>query len=204
MKLSTVLSSFFSFFFCMYFMSQPLCAQEEKKGRFADQVIVGSALSVIPNSAGFNNDLKHLEISWVTNASLRLTKVFHLGVEYRYIRTSGSTTFIFPPPPTSYNMYGIFTQLDILNYNGLRFFGQVSYNQGNHCGCIKFRDPFKVEGLQYIGWGAGVNYRIHKNVSIDGSFAYDYVLNPGNYNPYASGYWALGINYDLDRTLNQK
>ena len=189
----------FILIFCSFYL-QALHAQE-KKGRFADQVIIGTGLSAIRDAGGIQDDLIHWEYTAVANASLRLTKIFHIGFEYRFIHTSGSSTSVFPPPPTTYNMYGIFTQLDFLNYKGLRFFGQLSYDRGNYCGCIGTRNPFKVEDLNYFGWGIGVNYRIHKYVSIDASFMYDYVLNPGEYNPYAYTYWALGVNYDLDRSM---
>jgi len=104
-KLGIIGLLFFSFF-------QNVIGQE-KKGYFAEQIIIGTSISRIQDFGNNNPEFIHNEYSWVSNAAISLTKRIHLGFEYKFIRTTGSTT-LNSRKPLNFNMYGLFSQIDIL------------------------------------------------------------------------------------------
>lgn len=185
--------------FLLFLISFSLFSQE-KKGEFAEHIIVGTGAGLQINAGNENPDLKHSEFTWISNTSISLSKRIHLGAEYRYMQLRGSTINFEPDSYDTY-MFGLFTQYDILDFDRFRLFGQLNINTGNYCACEKFRDPFLVKNTHHLGWGAGINYRVWKDFSFDFSLVYDYTLNKRNFDPYVYTYWALGFNYDLYRKL---
>ena len=64
---------------------------QDKKGEFADHIIIGTGVGLQVNTGNVNPDLVHSEFAWISNASISLTKRIHLGAEYRFIQLRGST-----------------------------------------------------------------------------------------------------------------
>jgi hypothetical protein len=152
-------------FVCSFIILGTIYSQE-KKGYFAEHIIVGTSFFYTPD-VGIEDEMIHHEITWNNNVSISITKKINLGAEFRYIRTSGSTRLLSPPDPTVYYMAGLFSQIDILETEKFRFFGQLGFDIGNYCSCDREADPFKLEDRRYLGWGFGVNYRIFENFSLD-------------------------------------
>lgn len=188
MKYSKITFLLIFLFFCSNTYSQ-------SKLKFGERLILGSSLTYIMHNNEEFPAFKFHELTWNSNIAVNITPALYFGLGFMYLHTSGST-FPNPPRQDNYNLTTAFLQYDILSKRKMRFFPEVSWSYGNYCFCGN-NDPYKVEGLHYLGLGAGFDYPISKRFSIDVAMMFYNIINDlgtpkGDYNIYT-----LGLNFDI-------
>jgi len=100
---------------------------------------------------------------------------------------------------------GVFYQYDLIAASKHEFYPEISINYGNYCTCGDL-DPFKLDGIVYIGYGAGWDFHIYKNFYLDTGFMWYSPINakkklPPDTYVYSMSQYILGISY---RFSNEK
>ncbi len=166
---------------------------------FGDRLIIGSSYTYISNNSYFDKRIKHHEFTLNVDAALNLNSRWYLGLSYKDIRTKGSTISKYKDKKENYYIVGLFTQYDFLHQNKYRLFAHVSGNYGNYCTCGD-EDPYKVEGLHYLGLGMGFDYPLMPWLSIDLSgVGYIPLDKIDNSSSYTFTQYVIGLNLDIIR-----
>jgi len=143
------------------------------------------------------------ELMLNTNIGTSLTKNMNIGfqnlwfyVQENYYRSSRD----------KYNIRGVFLQYNVLGYiydpNILRVTIETSFNKGNICDCdvknvFTYNKYTKVENLDYIGFGGGLEFMFQK---IPLSFEMGlYYYNNINMSSYSVAHLILGLNYTFKK-----
>jgi hypothetical protein len=171
-------------------------AQEFNPLRFGERLIIGNSLTYIPAWNNNNSQLKYHEWTWNKNIAVNLNAGTYLGLSHQSIFTRGSIERE-EGESQQYFLTGIFAQQDFLPRKRGRLFAELSFNIGNYCTCGgEAVDPYEVEFLQYIGAGAGGDFRIWRFISLDLSFVTYKILDDVPLK-YAYTQYIVGLNFDL-------
>ena len=164
--------------------------------KFGERIIAGSSLTYMLHR---NEDLPKTnfhEFTWNNNIAVNLNQSLYFGLGYLYLYTKGSVVFPYSDHKETYNITTAFLQYDFLPKQKNRAFAEVSFGYGNYCFC-KSEDPFKVEGLYYLGLGGGYEWAFSKRFSLDVAFmAYD-VLNYKDAYQFNYTQYVVGLNFDF-------
>ena len=166
-------------------------AQEELK--FGQRFIVGTSMTYILERNEFLPNNYH-EFTWNKNIAINITKSLYVGLSYQNIYTRGSSVRI-KDENNNYNIFGAFLQYDFLPLRKDKLGIELSWNYGNYCTCGS-DDPYKNDGLNYIGIGGGYERPITKLISAEvGFYLYDIIGKVEN--KYAFTQYIVGLNFDL-------
>ena len=186
MKLLIIFLLFFSL--SMYAQTNP---------NFGQRIIIGSSLTWISDNDGAGFGYRFNEYTWEKNIAVNVNKSLYLGLSHKHIWSNGST--VMPEGiKDNYYMFGAFGQYDFFPKRKMRLFAELSLNRGNYCTCYHLLtvDPFKVENLNYLGTGGGVDLPITKFLSVDFSFMVHNILNDVP-RKYAYNIYIVGLNFDF-------
>ena len=170
-----------------------LQAPAQTSGHFGQRLIIGNSVTYIwePNAAIPN---RYHEITWNKNIAVNINKRIYLGLSYQNIFTRGSS-YSEVDLHENYFLTGLFTQFDFMPKKKNRLFLEASWNYGNYCTCGQ-RDPYRQEGLQYLGLGGGYDLPLNKFLSLDLSFVVYKILDDV-VQKYAYTQYIIGLNFDL-------
>ena len=158
-----------------------------------ERLIIGNSLTYIWET---NDDIssRYNEFTWNKNISINLTPTIYAGLSYQNIRTKGS---IINNSSTTknYQLIGAFFQYDFLPKMKNKLVVEASWNYGNFCTCGN-EDPYKENGLNYIGIGGGYEVPLSKIISLDLSFIAYNILEEID-SKYSYTQYIIGLNFDL-------
>lgn len=186
----------FSLIFCLSLTQMTLGQSVLKKERyFFNSFQLGTSLTYIWERNSFTSDDYFSESTWNVNFASRLSKRFWMGVQAAPIFSSmriGTTT------TKQVNYFaGVFTQVDLLNEKGLRFYLETSLNRSNYCTCGDL-SPKTTEGLHTWGLGGGLeltlNPKTQKNLKLELAF-YNYIILNDIKFKYNYTQYIIGLNY---------
>lgn len=167
------------------------CITLKSQNYFADYLIVGSSLTYMRFTEKDEYRFTHGydEYTWNINAGIRLSKRFFAGIQYLNIYSSDLDL-----PKDYYKVYGLFTQFNFLNDDNTRLFIEASLNRGDYC--LAYNLPSRVDNLNYIGFGPGVDLQIKKipNLYFDFSFINYFIANKIK-GKYSYTQYIVGLNY---------
>lgn len=158
---------------------------------FADYMSIGTSLTYMRNvnrdSYGINSGYD--EYTFNLNSGIRLSKKFFSGLHFLNIFSSEPST-----KKDYYMVYGIFTQYTLLEFSEHKLLVELSMNKGSYCTCDP--NPYKINGLYYLGVGGGFELPLPKwnGFFLDLSFINYAILNQVE-NKYAYTQYVIGINY---------
>jgi hypothetical protein len=138
---------------------------------FGDRLIVGTSFTYIPlweDGPEFTLD----EYTWSKNIAVNLNRHFYLGIDFRNIWTRGSM-YQASDAQNQYYMVGAFSQFDFLPNERLRLFAEGSLYYGNYYQPLIREDPYRKDGLVYVGMGAGLDLPLWKFLSLDLAFHFN-------------------------------
>lgn len=140
---------------------------------------------------GVDYDTRYQEHTFSINAATDITKHIRLGLDYKKLYTKGVLT-----GKNDYSLLGAVGQYRVFVGDVSFGFLELGYYKGNYCTCGEDL-PFKREGITYVNWGGGANFKLKKRLWLDLAFTTAQVASkiPGRY-----GYTQLiiGLNYDVD------
>lgn len=161
---------------------------------FANYMIIGTSLTYMRNSEKdyYKTDFGYDEYTWNLNVGIQISKRVFTGLQLLNIYSSQITA-----PKDYFNIYGLFTQYNVLKSETHRLFAEVSFNRGNYCTCNDI--PYYFNNLYYIGFGVGYDLPIKKipNLYFDFSFINYSIINK-IYDKYGYTQYIVGINYRLN------
>jgi len=148
-------------------------------------LVIGSSLSYIWDTELVNgrNFTYWNEYTWRLNAAISIRNKWKFGVNSNYIFTKG-----FLRGRNNYNMLGLFAQYNLVpdTLKGGGLFLELNLNRGDFCTCqnTSNAEPFRYEGLTYVGFGAGYEFKLWHNWYGEASFLNHIITNPieGKYN----------------------
>lgn len=164
---------------------------------FGDRIIIGTSLTYIPASNEFDEYTYH-ELTWHKNIAVYVGYNLYAGIQHLNIYTSGSVLFGVDDRRENYYMAGAFLQYDLLKKYKARIYPEVSYNIGNLCNCGN-GDSYRVENLQYLGWGGGADYPITNWLSIEAGLHFYLIIQKQPVEKYGFSQYILGLNIDIAR-----
>ncbi len=129
-----------------------------------------------------------------TNIAVSITKHYYLGISYFGIATRDG---YFPNNKHRFSMTGIFNQFQFFKWPNGHMHAEVSGHYGNFCSC-GLEDPYKLEGLFYIGYGGGAELKIYKGLFLDVGF-YNYNILSDVPRKYNNTQYVIGLNYHFGR-----
>ncbi len=144
-----------------------------------------------------DRSLVYRESTINVNVSYNLYSGHNLGIQYMNIFTSGSE-FTFTEEKESYYIAGMFYQFDFLPNSTNELYPELSINYGNHCTCSD-QDPYKKEGIIYLGHGFGYDWNIAQNLYLDLGLHYYYPLTEKDKEPatYSFVQYIIGLSYRI-------
>ncbi len=156
-----------------------------------NRLVLGTNLTYIWDVASLNGapmrgSMFH-ELSWHLNAATPVTRRARIGFNYIKQVTrdpfNGSNKFYMAGPFLQYNLLRNVKAVLSEQRKVQRFFVELGGYKGNYCTCDP-DNPFKVEGLRYLGIGLGMDVRINKLLHLDLGFTNYNILNKqlGKYN----------------------
>lgn len=134
-----------------------------------------------------------LNVNLVYEVSPRI----NLGLQYLDIRTRGSA-YTFSEERNNFYIAGLLFQYDFLHTSQLELFPELSINYGNYCPCGQ-TDPFRQEGIIYLGYGFGFDIPLTKRLFLDTGLHYYRPIRrvDGDNGVYSYGQYILGLSYSL-------
>lgn len=167
---------------------------------FGKTLEVGSSLTYIwDDNDRPQGDFLYSELTWNVNFKMKLHDRVWVGAQVApiFTRTRDFSTISME----NYNLFGVLTQFDFLSKKEAQIFGEVSLNRAN---LLKryFSNSTKMEGLNYLGFGGGLNLMMNKkgkqNLFLEISFFNYHLLNDiankSNYTQYI-----VGCNYRIGK-----
>ena len=181
-----------------FFVCQSFYATGQKNIHFGERLILGSSLTYIFDFNRENYNIRYDEYTWDKNIAVSLNKAMYVGLSFKNTYTRGSIVSKADYKKERYFLVGTFFQYDFIPENKNRLFAEISWNYGNYCTCKKY-DPYKKEGLHYLGIGGGFDFPINRFISIDLGFMVYNIINKieGNYGKYGYTQYIIGLNFDL-------
>ena len=181
------------FLFLALFLTSLTYAQDLK---FGERIIAGTSLTyILHNNETFQGANYH-EFTWNNNIAVNLNKSLYFGLGYMYLHTQGSTVFPYSDHKETYNLTTAFLQYDFLPKQKDRLFFEASWSYGNYCSCGN-EDPFKVEGLHYLGLGGGYELPISDRFSLDLAFMLYESVNYEDVQRFNYTQYIIGLNFDF-------
>ncbi|MFK7948233.1 MAG: hypothetical protein AB8G11_11615 [Saprospiraceae bacterium] len=182
------------FVLLIFFYASNMTAQQKLK--FGERLIYGTSLTYIVHNDTELPGYNFHEITWSNDLAVNITPSLYFGLGYLFIHTRGSLLTPDSPNRENYSLTTAFFQYDFFPEKRMRIFPEVSWSYGNYCFC-GFDDPYKVEGLHYLGLGIGGDYPITDRLSINLGMMFYNIVNDldtpkGDYNIYT-----LGLNFDI-------
>lgn len=171
-------------------------SQLENSSKAPMRFVVGASYTYIWDNEANAGSGTHKYQEHTVNANFAFSFVsrFWIGVQALPIftrRDIGLLTY-----RSNYTILGTFLQYDLIKQNNWKIYVESSFNYGDYCTCGKV-DPYRVEGLTYLGMGLGAQLPIRfisKHVFLDmGLFSY-YIL-PGIDFKYNYTQYIFGLNY---------
>jgi hypothetical protein len=166
--------------------------------KFAERLIVGTSLTYINHPNPNIRNIYFHELTWNKNIAVNLNRSFYFGLHHLNIYTRGSSALPNPDYRASQYLAGAFLQYDFLPEIRERLFLELSWSYGNYCTC-GYDDPYRREGLRYLGGGVGGDIPINNFLSLDLAFnLYRPVLLDVDY---ITGYtqYTVGLSFDIFR-----
>ena len=172
--------------------------QEKNNKFFLKNFKAGTSLTYIPNSNETDypvGENLYEEYTWNVNFAASINKHLNIGVQLMTIFTSGTHVDDY-----IYNIYGIFTQYDLLANRAPKYalFIESSINTGNYC-TAGHLDPYKKNNMWYAGLGGGfefpVNFIINR-LSFELS-AHNYQIINNLKTKYNYTQYIIGLNYNI-------
>jgi hypothetical protein len=121
--------------------------------------------------------------------SVSITRGLYAGVQVNSIYTWGTVV-----PRENFFLKGGFLHCDFIKNEKAMGFLELNYLQGDYCTCGS-EHPYRTSGLQYIGFGPGLDYPIlRSNFYLSGSFLFHYILN-GPQVKYGYNIYKPGLSY---------
>lgn len=173
---------------------------------FAERLIIGSSLTYIPTSLSQISEPVYHEFSWTNNIAVNINSYAYFGIEYINLFTKGNAYYQ-SEEKNNYYLVGAFTQVDLLDLtarrtslkeNKARLLVELAYYYGNYCECGYNTSPYKVEGLNYLGFGIGGDFPILNWLSLDVTFKSNSILKDIP-EKFGYNYYILGLNIDIIR-----
>ncbi|HMN90542.1 MAG TPA: hypothetical protein PKD70_12465 [Saprospiraceae bacterium] len=140
------------------------------------------------------SDSTYFYEEWIFTGSLStdLSQRMSLGVQYRVFQANSELN-----GRSQFFMAGIFTRYHLGLYRRNRWYAEGSAQYSNYCLCNKFEgDPYKKNGLVYIGLGGGWNPYITRNLSLDLGFMRYYMLNRVK-DKFSHAQYIVGLGYTI-------
>jgi len=182
-------------FLIIFIFVNTVFSQSKKNKYFLNKVEFGTSVTYIWDSP-ISDNYFFQELTWNVNGSISISKYMNIGIQSLVIF---ATSYI-PPDTANYNIVGVFSQFNVLNQKEVRIFGEVSLNKGDYCFCVKgniYDEPYRKAGLNYIGYGFGIEMPIFKNnkhLIFEAGFHNFLILNRIKYKSNYTQY-ILGVNY---------
>lgn len=155
---------------------------------------IGSSLTYIRDNDKYTYR-SYDEFTWNLNASINISKRIQFGVQALSIFADGGNTGY-----DYYHIVGGFMQFYYMQNHALGLFLETSINNGNLYFPVTQLYPSRLEKLNYIGIGGGVEIPLikDKNLFLDISFVSYYTLfQDEKCNAFTQ--YIIGINYKFGR-----
>jgi len=186
-----MMHSFFVFIIAMTLLIQASAQNNNSQQQQQGKAVIGT--SMLPLL--WDDDPYFFEFSWTLNAAIPLNK-FHLGTNFYLVHTRGGWS----GQNNYYYLAGVFSQYNFLKpkYKS-RLYAELSFNTGNYCTCGN-RDPYRKDGLYYIGIGGGWDIKLSERWHIDLAFLSYNILNKikneyGYTDAYGYNIPVIGVDY---------
>ena len=181
----------------LFYFASVLFAHDSTKNRnIFKQLVIGGNYTYIFDTETINEidyDTRYNEHTLSMNVAVDIGKHFRVGLDYKQIFTRG-----FFSGNNKYAMYGAFTQYKIgENKKGFGF-GELGFYKGNYCTCGN-NVPYKKNGLSYVSWGGGYNFKLNKNIRLDAAFTTAQVVSDVP-EKYGFTQYIIGLDYVLPFT----
>ena len=176
-----------SFVFSLSSFSQ----NDEGRSNFGKDLYVGISGTYIYDSQNLYH--KFHEFTFSTRVGMSFSKALVGGVQVLSIYIDGTHI-----DPEYFFVKGAYLQYDFLSKLKDRFYAELSYSYGDYCTCDG-GDPYRVEGLSYIGLGVGGDLALgEKGFYVSGAFVTHYIVNDleGKYN---YNIYKIGLKYRISR-----
>ncbi|HRQ28785.1 MAG TPA: hypothetical protein PLU49_01845 [Saprospiraceae bacterium] len=178
-------------------------ADNETKIKFANTLVYSSSFTYIFDSQTKTYDGKYNiyhEKTWANGLSLNLNKSLYFGFDYLYMWTSGSA-YDDIKSNNNYYLYGLKFQYDFIPQYRDMLFAEASISYGNYCTYGKL-DPYKLDGLVYLGMGVGYDLPITKMLAFRMGFNNYLILNRVE-EKYNFTQYILGLAIKFNREENR-
>lgn len=179
MKKTILLTCFLSIFF-------------QSKAQLFDRFVIGISPTYIivdklTNDFGYPYYLHELTTN--INMAVNIKKNFRLG--FQNLLIAGRSEEV----KENYHVFGGFAQYRFLTEEKMQIYVESSYNFGNYCTC-GFREPYRLDGLKYLGVGGGIDFKINNWLHLDFGFITYEILNKiENENSYTQ--YVIGADFQL-------
>jgi hypothetical protein len=176
-----------------FFMIDIFAQIKIKDRHILKQIVMGANYTYIFDTETINDidyDSRYNESTLAANIAIDMGKHMRVGIDYKRIYTSGLLS-----GKNNYTLLGLFTQYKFAEGKNGFGFGELGFYKGNYCTCGG-NVPYKKNGLSYLSWGGGYNFKLYKNIRIDAAFTTAQVITKV---PQKYGYtqYVLGIDYVL-------
>lgn len=179
------------FIIIYFFIVQIDSSAQSKKMKFADQLVIGTSLTYVPDHK--KEQYRYHEWTWSLNAAVNINRRLMLGLNHLYIQSHGSRV-----SKDQFNLFGIFSQYDFLAKSKHRLYGEFGLYKGNYCTCGTL-DPYKEKGLTYGSFGGGYELPLGRRFNVEFAFLGYRIWSKTELPDYAYTQYVLGINYILSK-----
>lgn len=143
---------------------------------------------------GYNTDeINYNEYTYRLEYARRISRKFILGVDGRYIWDEYKPT----NRKDSYWIAGIFSRFIIEPNLKKQFYVEGTFHTGNFCVCGEGdKPPSKESGIIYLGFGAGMNWKLYQGIYLQLAFMNYQTVKPIQ-NSYAYTQYIIGLGYNF-------
>jgi hypothetical protein len=132
------------------------------------------------------------ELTLALNIATSVHPKVQIGINYLHIYHTDNVSSKF----NQSSIIGIFGQYSVWSRQNANIFVETSFNHGNYCTCDP-NLPYTKNQLNYLGFGAGYNRRLRKNLFLDLAFNNYNILNSFK-EKYNYTQYIIGLNYILN------
>lgn len=172
------------------------------KSKHAYKSVFGTSLTYIWQESNTQPSFVNFREYTLKNTFSGQIDQFRVGFSYYQLWTNGLVGGF-----NKYNLKGLFVQYHIpLKDNRTSFYLESNLLFGDYCTCqiSAVNEPFRDDGLNYLGYGIGIESKVYRNFYFDIGFINHRILNKlqGKYN-YTQYIAALKYQIDWSKILNK-
>ena len=185
------------FLFIMIFYNVSFAQQQDLSKENRSKAIIGTSVTYIWDSQkdpvyGITDSYEAW--TWSINVALPI-KRFRIGVNSYWIYTQSERS-----GKDYYLLAGVFAQYNLTPKRRVRAYPELNFHRGNYCPCGTANaplDPYKINGLYYLGVGGGGDIKLSQRWHLDIAFLVHHLLNKvkGEYLGY--NLYIIGAEYHL-------